>query len=151
MTLALSPITFDLRLLIPAFALAVALFVFYTYYHKRVLGEFVRALLVAEANSPETAKTTGELGAALTPAVSRSLLRGALSELVTIVPSDEGEVREETLSRCAFFIRSDREKKARGIYAGDQSLFVSIFITAAAAVLALVLWLLFPQIAKLFS
>lgn len=151
MKLALEPITFDLRVLIPAFALAVALFVFYTYYHKRVLGVFVRALLEDGANSPETAKTPESLGAKLTPAVRRSLFSGSLSDVVRIVAPEGEEVSEDTLWRCAFFLAADKENKARGIYAGDQSLFASIFITAAAFVLALILWLLFPQIAKLFS
>lgn len=142
---------FDVRVLIVAFGLAVSLFAFYTHYHKSVLGPFVRALLASGAESAETAKTAEELGVLLKPALVRALLHGALSSVVTVVAREEGSGKERALDTCSFFIARQRREKAQGIYAGEESVFVPVLVTATALVLSLVVYLLFPQIVKLFS
>ncbi|MBP3685598.1 MAG: hypothetical protein J6J21_01065 [Clostridia bacterium] len=153
--------SFDARWIFGAFFLAVAIFAFYTYYHKTVLGRLVRAILNSGAESPETAKTFAELDLVPTPAYERALLgSGSLSHIVSFVGTVPKKARilgqsnqqaTETLSVLALYVSPERRRKAQSIYSAEQSIAAPIAVTAAALVLTVVLVLLFPQISALFS
>lgn len=144
---------FDVRFLFFAFALAAAIFAFYTYYHKTVLGKLVRALLESGAESPETAKTFSELDIPPSATLARALRpTGALSGVVTVygTPPTEQTLSardDDALLTLHLYVAPEQRDKARGIYATEARIFVPIAITAAAAVLALCLNLLFPALA----
>ena len=61
----------------------------YAIYTKQILGKFVRALLVEEATTPESAKTIGELGFSKNYAVIHGLKGYTLGRVVSCIEKDE--------------------------------------------------------------
>ncbi|MBQ2253243.1 MAG: hypothetical protein II328_04590 [Clostridia bacterium] len=153
--------SFDARWIFGAFFLAVAIFAFYTYYHKTVLGRLVRAILRSGAESPETAKTLSEMDLAPLAAYERALFgSGSLSRIVSYVGTvpkkarilgQSNEEAAKTLSVLAYYVSPERRRKAESIYSTEQSIVAPIVVTAAALILTASLILLFPQISALFS
>ena len=149
--------TFDIRWVFGAFALAAGIFAFYTYYHKSVLGKFVRALLASGAFNPESAKTFAELDIAPTAAYEHALLGGSLSRIVTVLgerphPRRRGSAlpNPEDLAVLRFYIPAEKEAKARGIYSDDQSIVAPVVVTATALVLAVLVCVLVAAFPNLF-
>ena len=61
------------------------------FYYKKILGSFIRSLLIAEAYTPETAKTIEELGQNENYFVLRSLKKGkGIAKVINSI-ANEGE------------------------------------------------------------
>ncbi len=146
--------TFDVRWIVGAFCLAAVLFAFHTYYHKAVLGVFVRALLESGAASPETAKTFAELDLAPRGVYLRSVFFGALRSVV--VPEGGEAFRrfggraEDRAMALRFYIADGSRAKAEGLYAESAGIFVPVVTTAVALIFTVTICVIFAQIAPLF-
>ena len=110
---------------------------------KRTTGRLVKALLDQKADSPETAKTLGELGFDRKPALRYSLRPNAtLRKLVMTVPAD-GEGKPIT-GETRLYIPEDKAYRAETSYNPDGTslllllLLVLMLLLAAAAVMTLV-------------
>ena len=79
-----------------AVILGILLAMIFSAFNRRVLGNFVRALIAADCLAPEKAKTLGELGFAKNFAVRRSLTRGVLlRNSVRCVEEDEWDAAND--------------------------------------------------------
>lgn len=126
-------------LLLISFALAAALYAFYTHFHRALLGAGVRALLELGANSPERAKTVGELELSDPVVFLRALRRGtSLTNLVTVEGVIPERLSRESAGDCRarFYIPPEREEKARALYGAGESILMPILVTLTAAILA---------------
>lgn len=136
-----------LGLILGAFVLASALFSFYTYYHRSVLGPFVRALLQSGARDERSAVTPRELSITPDGRLRRALKdTGALSGIVACADYPAKSARTFGKREAFdpedlhFFIPDHVREKAESIYRGETPVWIPIVITAAALSAAVALY-----------
>ena len=125
-----------------AACIGVVLAALYNFYQRSVPGHVVRAILIAKALSPETAKTAKELGLDTKPLYLWELLRG--TTLRRVIRSVEGE-QKGTPAQTRYYIPEEAkyraelrfDKKGNGVVA-------LIFTTLLSGALAFLLIKLLP-------
>jgi len=92
-------------------------------YNKRVLGSLVRALLDANAFSPESALSLADTKCKALPLIRLSLREGStFRNLVGMVPA-------ESKGNEKYFINPDCESKARSMYQNTGSDIIAVIVT----------------------
>ena len=95
------------------------------FYYKKILGSFIRSLLIAEAYSPETAKTIEELGQNENYFVLRALKKGkGIAKVINSV-ANEGE-------ETKYFVSEDNLKQSLKQYADNSSTIWTVIISIVA-------------------
>ena len=122
-------------LVIVAIAIGIVLAALYNFYLKAVPGGIVRALLAAEAHTPESARSLGEL-----PLSPKALYAFALAHdlsLRSLILRAEGEGER-------LFIPEDKKDRAavRFEARGNGVLSLAVSVAVAVAVALLLIWLL---------
>lgn len=121
------------RNVIVALCIGIVLASLYAAYQRGVVGKPVRALLRAEAFSPESAKTLAELSLASNPFVVFEIERNrVLRGLICVVEGEEGEepryyIPEELKYRADVRF----EAKGNGVFALLLSVVVAVGLAAA--------------------
>ena len=137
-------------------------------YNKRMLGGFVRALIKAGANTPETAKTIGELGFGEDPFV-RSALRGenalrrtvVLAEVARLDGADAKTAEKRGRSNkkekinfetARFYIPEQRRARAEIRYDNKGTGLVALlFSVLAFAVIAAIVYFILPDLLEMLD
>lgn len=120
-----------------AFGLIIAFIAIY--YHRRVIGSFIRAIRNAEAIDEESAKTLAELGQEdNVSAIAKLKKSSSLRNLVTICNQEEtdGVVIDES---TRFFIAKEKEERARKQFGDQQDSLIPIMIGSAVLLIVVVL------------
>lgn len=82
------PDVINATLVIWSIVLGIIIALFVSFYNRRIIGSFFRALVKAEATDEETAKTLSEISQTENDAVIKKLRRSQYKDIVTIVNSD---------------------------------------------------------------
>ena len=137
--------------LVVALCIGILVAALYNFYVRHVPGAVVRALLRAEALSPEAAKTAEELGLASNPFFRLELLHGsALSHLVRYVgdePDEQGNRAQKTAG-TRYYIPEEAKYRAEIRFAKQGNGVMGLVLTAlltvgiAALVIRLLPWFL---------
>ena len=120
-----SSTVFNIRLIIWAAVLGLILAFCLSYYRRRVIGSFVRAIRMAGATDPESAKTLAEIGQENNISAISTLKRSSsLRRLISFYQPESGESNEKQSliidENTRFYIKEEAETRARIQY-GDEN------------------------------
>jgi len=133
-----------LTLLVYGICGGIVLAALYTLYQKGVPGGLVRALLKAEAHSPETAKTLGELNLGFLRLL-RFELRHNLILQKTVTAVGEGE-------NTRYYIDKDLKYRAEGRFEQKGNGAVALILTILlSCLLGILLFLLIPVVLSMIG
>ena len=90
------------KLMIIGIAIGLALAMFGAVFNKRVLGDFVRALLSVDAHSPEQARTLEQLGYLKNTTIRSALKRGTSLRRVVKCVEEEAYLAEQQQKQLQF-------------------------------------------------
>ena len=132
-----------------ALCLGIIVAALYNYYIHRVPGAAIRALLHAEALSPESAKTAAELGLSHSPLALWELTRGnSLARLTRLANDPQDEKADRRSPDARFYIPEELkyraeirfDKKGNGTFGLVFTCLLAVGV--AALILALLPWFL---------
>lgn len=131
----------SLRNIILAMCIGIIFAALCTMYQRYIPGSFIRAILRAEANTPETAKSLAELGFEKNIFVRMELRRGTLllKHLSFIENAEDGEEKKRPSESARFYIpeelkyRSELRYETKG--SGPVQFILTVVLTFGIAIL----------------
>ncbi len=99
-----------------------------SFYNRRVLGSFFRALIRTGAEDAESAKTLEEIGQTENDAILKKLRRGQYTDIVTIVNENEEEKDKVVINeKTKFYLEESKFARVRDQWGeSDENIWVLI-------------------------
>ncbi len=126
------PDVINIMLVIWSIVLGIIIALFASFYNRRIVGSFFRALISAGADSEETAKTLDEISQTENDAVIKKLRKSRYRDIVNIVNADEESSAAENKkvlidNNTRFYIDESKITRVRDQWGeNDESIWVLI-------------------------
>ena len=136
-----NPDVFSMVLIIWSLILGIVLALFISFYNRKVIGSFFRALVSHEAFDVETAKTVDEIGQRENDAAIRKLENSAMYRDTVTILNEEGEEESKhgkiiITSDTKFYIPEENLTKTRNQW-GETNENVLVLITGVIGMIIL--------------